>query len=523
MFYWYKYSHETGKNNFKSCLAPTYCRAKRIALLISETETNRFSKWRQRFWPIHASELGKFFPLLLIKFCISFNFTVLHATKDTLIVTAKNGGAETIPILKGWFVLFFAFLFMIIYSKLSNTLSKNRLFYATLLPFICFFALYGFFLYPNREWLLPQESADRLVAFLGPERMHWVAVYRYWMDSVFFLMAELWGGVIIALTFWGFANRINTLDEASRFYTLFSAGGHVGVIIAGPLIWHFSETALHFDFTVKWLMGIVTGTSLLVLFIYWWMNRNQREEEPNQVAGQKKAGTTLSLIDSLKHLLRSPSLGCIALMVIGYSISVNMVEVAWKATLKLQYPNPQDYEAFMGLLTTILGAVSFVLAIAGGNIIRKFGWHFAAQLTPAVLGCVSLLFLGVYFSNELWKPEYVYAGGAALALLALTGAIHNISCKSMKYCLFDPTKEMAYIPLDNEIKVKGKAAVDVVAARFGKSGSSWIQALFLELAGVSSVLRIVPWLSPFIILAVLGWIFGAFYLRRRQTRAAAVL
>lgn len=477
-----------------------------------------FSKWRQRIFPVHSFEAKKFFPLLLMKFCLSFVFTVLHATKDTLIVTSKGSGAETIPILKGWFVLFFAFAFMMLYSSLSNHVNKHKLFYITLLPFVLFFPFYGFFLYPNRDWLLPHESADWLVSVLGNERTHWVAVYRYWTDSIFFLMAELWGGVIIAVTFWGFANRINTLGEASRFYTLLSAGGHVGVVLAGPLIYHCSQAfgADHFSYTIEYLMASVTVASLMIMGLYWWLNRYSLEQnEPQTVKQKREPMTKLSLIDSLKHLFSSPSLGCITLMVIGYSLSVNMIEVIWKATLKLKYPNPNDYEAFMGCLASMIGVLSFFLALAGGNVIRKFGWYIAALSTPVVLGLASIFFLALYFMTDLWNEQPVLMGMNALMLLVVCGAAHNIFCKSMKYCLFDPTKEMAYIPLDIESQVKGKAAVDVVAARFGKSGSSWLQVLFMEIAGVGSVLSVASYLAPFIVIAVACWLVAIFYLKQQ--------
>ena len=70
---------------------------------------------------------------------------------------------------------------------------------------------------------------------------------------------------------------------------------------------------------------------------------------------------------------------------VAYGISINLVEVTWKGKIKAQFPNPNDYSAFMGDFSSCTGAVTFIMMIASRFIFRKFGWGVAAQITPIVL------------------------------------------------------------------------------------------------------------------------------------------
>lgn len=473
-----------------------------------------FGKWRAFFWPIHGFELKKLLPMFLMFFFISFNYTILRDTKDTLIVTAA--GAEAIPFLKTFGVVPAAIIFMIIYSKLSNILSRENLFYVTLLPFVIFFGLFAFFIYPHRELLMPVASANSLREVLPGGWTGLAAAYQNWMYSIFYILAELWGSVVLSLLFWGFANHITKVTEAKRFYSLFGLGANVALLVSGPAIVLVSDIRKHlppevdaWKISLEYLMGMVVFAGVAILAIYWWINRNVLTDTrfyDSQTGVPKKKKTKLSLMESFKFIFTSKYVLCLAVLVIAYGISINLVEVTWKSQLKLQYPNPNDYSTFMGWFSFFTGAATILMMLfVGGNLLRSKGWGFTAMVTPVVLLITGIAFFGFVIFRENLQHYIALIGSTPLFLAVLFGAAQNIMSKSSKYSLFDPTKEMAYIPLDEESKVKGKAAVDVVGARLGKSGGSVIQ---LGLLAFGTLATITPYVGAILLVIIFLWILA---------------
>merc|ERR1719443_2539105 len=123
-----------------------------------------------------------------------------------------------------------------------------------------------------------------------------------------------------------------------------------------------------------------------------------------------------------------------------------------------------------------------------------------------------MFFSLVLFSDAL-TPSIAALGMTPLFAAVLVGAAQNIFSKSSKYSLFDPCKEMAYIPLDAE--TKGKAAIDVVCNPLGKSGGALIQQFLI--LGFGSLSASTPYLAVFLFAIIGIWIKSSISLNEQFT------
>mmetsp|Transcript_26599 Transcript_26599/g.57881 ORF Transcript_26599/g.57881 Transcript_26599/m.57881 type:complete len:589 (-) Transcript_26599:115-1881(-) len=488
----------------------------------------------RKFLGIPYSTYEKVIPLGFMFFCILFNYTILRDTKDVLVVTAPGSGAEVIPFLKTWVNLPMAIGFMIGYSKLVNVLSTETLFYVVIAPFLAFFASFAFILYPNRDWLHPNELADKLMAMGGERAMGPVSILRNWTYCLFYVMAELWGSVVVSVLFWGFSNQIIAVEEAKQFYPLFGLGANVALIFSGQTVKYFSEMRATlgegvdgWGISLKGMMAVVVGFGMCIIGVYYWLNRVVVPKiEAQKAAGlmktggkKKKSKEKMGVAESIKYLASSPYIRDLALLVVSYGICINLVEVTWKGKIKAQYPNPNDYSAFMGNFSTATGIVTFIMMITSRYIFSKFGWGVAALITPTVLLATGAIFFALVIFSGTFAPLTAALGVTPLFLAVIVGAAQNIFSKSSKYALFDPCKEMAYIPLDDETKTKGKAAIDVVCNPLGKSGGALIQQFLI--IGFGSLAASTPYLAFILLFFTYVWIKAASSLDKQFTALTA--
>jgi AAA family ATP:ADP antiporter len=484
-----------------------------------ETTPAEFTGLRAALWPIHGYELKKFLPLAFIMFCLLFNYTILRDTKDTLVVNSAGAGAITF--LKLYCVTPAAILFVLIYAKLTNVLKRETVFYAVVTPFLVFFGAFAF-LYPHLSALHPSAETVANLQASYPNLSGFIDIYAYWAYSAFYVLAEIWGSAMIALMFWQFANHVVRMKEAKRFYGLFAVIGNFALILSG-LIVAFSSSYIQKFFPTKeqaWevsvylLMGAVVAFGILAMGLYRWMHvsvlNDKRYFDPEEQAPKKKKKEKPSLMESAKLIFTSPELGLIAILIMAYGVTINLLEVQWKHQLGLWYAGDKGgYNGFMGQFSAITGITTILFGLLlGSNILRRVSWFKAAVITPLLIACGGILFFGFMFSERL--VDFIMSNMAvtAIAAASLLGAAIIILSKSVKYILFDATKEMAYIPLNDELKTKGKAAVDVIGGRAGKAGGAFTQSTLLILFATKDVATIAP--QAFIVFVVVcaAWLFA---------------
>jgi len=494
---------------------------------MSETTaaSHEFRPWRRYLWPVHNSELKKLIPMLIIFFLISFDYNILRTLKDSLLITAKGSGAEVIPFVKVWGVFPGAVLMTIWFAWLSNRLSREMVFYSIIGLFLSYFFFFTFVLYPLRDTIHPHEWADKLETFLPAGFKGLVTMLRYWSFSLFYVMSELWSSTVLSVLFWGFANQITKLSEAKRFYGLFGVGANFSGIFAGQVsvfccYYTRQNTSLPFG-EDAWHQSLILMVSLILLAgvgalaVFRWMNKTVLLDKecynPQEVKTEGEVVGKLSLKQSLAFLFRSKYLLCIALVVISYNLTINLTEVLLKHQVRELYPDPNDYTQFMNHIVSIIGLVATLSSLfVASNAIRKFGWTFTALITPVIILITSIGFFTFFFLRQFSPETSLSILGLSLSPLVMVvffGTAQNILSRGAKYSVFDSTKEMSFVPLCPESKLVGKAVIDGVCSRLGKSGGSVVfQTLFIFFSTLSSSS---PYVAGVLVVVLVIWMISA--------------
>eukprot|EP00276_Gloeochaete_wittrockiana_P005695 CAMPEP_0184658606 /NCGR_PEP_ID=MMETSP0308-20130426/26139_1 /TAXON_ID=38269 /ORGANISM="Gloeochaete witrockiana, Strain SAG 46.84" /LENGTH=452 /DNA_ID=CAMNT_0027097733 /DNA_START=696 /DNA_END=2057 /DNA_ORIENTATION=- len=345
-----------------------------------------------------------------------------------------------------------------------------------------------------------------------------------WTYVIFYVATELWGTLILSLGFWSFANDVFTVDEAKRVYPLLGLSGNIpSLFLGGALMKHISEgkgsVISTFDHSLRAMMGIVVACGLVILASQYALARLQQKRleaaslameaslpppsppvitaveghappspsaSPVQRSVPKKK-PKLGIIESFWLLARSPYLRNLGILVMCYGVAMTLNETLWKSQIRILHPHPKDFSRYMGEVEMLTAGATVVSTAFSAVLFRTCGWGVSAMVTPIVTAVMGLAFMGMALTQSSWSAAAVSMGWNPLGVVGFLGTLNVAVSHAVKYSMFDPSKEMVYIPLDRESKSKGKAAIDVCGYVVGKSGGAiLLQGLIFSLGSFRS-------------------------------------
>ena len=479
----------------------------------------KFGILRSVLWPVHRSEVKKVVSMLVFLFLLCISYSILRNLKDTIVITAKNSGAEVIPFLKVWGMLPGAIIATFLYTRLARYLSREMMFYCVITAFISYFLLFAFIIYPNSEKLHLDTLGDWLTKHLPIGFKGMIAMIRNWTCTSFYIISELWSVVVLGILFWGFANDTTVVSQAKRTYGLLNIGSNLAPVIGGAIgILCGSKISLGSG-DDQWMQTVTNTLLILVLLaigsmmLFYWINKKviavdgQSSKKPLLPKEKQK----ISIRESIRYIARSRYLTCLAIIVLSFNIAINVTDVLWKEQLNRFFTDRNAMYLHMQTITMWIGVFGSLGGLIFSWIVSRLGWTFTAILTPAVMTVMAVGFFIFLFSGDaLTSFALTLFGATPFALTVYFGSLQNCLSKAGKYSLFDATKELAFLPLDAESKLKGKAAIDGLGSGIGKSGASIVyQGLIVVLGSLAAS---TPFICVILFFVLVSWISSVVHL-----------
>ena len=466
----------------------------------------------KKIFPISKPEAAKFFCVATLGLFIACVHGILHIAKDVLIIS--HLGTESISALKIWATLPVSLLFMLLYMKLSDKFNRAKLFHVTTWFFITYFALFAVVLYPHREVLSIDTS---FIAAKLPSLKYLFNIISNWHYSLFYIFAEGWVAMMLLISFWQTANHVTTNTESKRFYPLFGFFMGIGKLIACLLSINSISTNSDWQPTINSITITVIMSGIAISLCIFTLQIIIGKDKFNHKNSHFKHKKKISIKESLKYITSSKIILFVAGLLFCYNTALNLVEGVWKKSIEVFFhKNPNQIQFFISHVDICIAIMSMLATYVGIYLLRNFKWKTAALVMPmAVLITGGIFFIFISLNNIVNFP---IIRTYSLVIGVYLGAIYNVFSRSLKQTVFDPTKEMVYIPLDDDLQIKGKAAAETIGLRLGKGSGSFIQQVLFAIFPAMSLLEISPIIFGVFLIVMFFWFYSTVSLSKEHAK-----
>ena len=430
---------------------------------------------------------NRYMSALILLTTIGFN--VMRGVRETIVFQFGQNGAMYTPFIRVLCILPFSALLFIYYLSVKRRSNSMIAYYAMTIPLLCYFI--GYQLFANQSVIDPSQLPNWIMtakSFYAP--LEFVSIIAYhWDKTLYYVCCEAWGSFTLVILFWQIANEIYSRQEAARNYPVFSMLGGVGIILASMVIEQMGRQQ-NVIFITTQIISMIGITNL------WLVSQVWRCQKDKHLVEQKKS---VSLHEGFKIALTTPHILYLAICIISFSILITVCENAVRDMILHQYSNENMVFKFWGSFFFGKGLMVISANFISRSLLKQFGWFYVAIITPIICIFTIHFVLGI----PLMQKAGIITGQSQAVLWILT-ILLQLSF-AIKYAFFDPTKEMAYIPLPANERTYGKTVADGLGSRIGNVSSGLIQTIAIMIASGSEFSEIAPALFVMCSLISLSW------------------
>ncbi len=481
---------------------------------------NKFNNFKNIFYSVQKANVIKVISVGSIMFFMLFVYTMTRDLKNIFIQKfAIGGGAELISVIKLFFVIPCIFLFILIFEFLIDKFQFDKTFYIFISGFALFYLLFAVLFLSNYQKLhMSLEQIMFLQSKLPSFFYYIIPCIGNWIFLIFYLFSEVWGALVIPTLFWQFACKITKKNEVKTFFGLYNLMGNIGVIFSGLILKCVTKRFLNEgDFNIELLILI----SLCILSCFFMMLLyNKCSRKFSSIKATETTGAKITFkgnFKGFKYLAKSKYLTSIAIMLFAYGVSFDFIESVWYNYLK-DNSSIENFSSIVGNLSMSIGVLTIIVTIISPMIITFFSWKASAILTPVIVGISGLVFFVFYFINKFLNINTLL-GMKMCDVVIIYGLIALAASRSIKYGLFDPTRNMAYISLNYEEITKGQAAVESIGVRMGNLGVSAVNYTLTNLVCAGATIGCyLPIIFLIFSSSIFIWIKSIFFIDKSQKK-----
>lgn len=462
----------------------------------------------------------------------------LYILGDMVIMNTQI--PSSILFIKSVLVLPVTFFFIAVVQRGLKFLSQPRMLEAILIVSSVFFLFFGFVIWPYSKRLQPDSFWSRDIFGDGKMNSRHLdfffpifLVFNEWISTVLYLVAELWGSLIISFMFFSRVVHQSTEAQLKKFLPTLSLISGVVLLSSGLLTrtlnshrdalpYHEKEALFSQVFVVT---SVITLASAATSFL---ADRFAPKEDLRRAGKKEHKAQKMGFAKSLKVMQKSKFLMAMTGTVVASSVCSGIFEATYRGGIVLgavqaSASKPSYMNKLNAMAQIITSAFLLVMFFKPAvHLIEKKGWILVAMVGPIVAIVSLVLFFPMVFLNNIAEGDLIAPSPGSIGRFVLenyTGMFMTSIIRISKYCFFDIAKEAACIRISPVHRQVFRGIHDGLGINIGKTIGSVYCTAVTVLFDVRDVRNTVTISTVFVGMFCIAWIKSIFYINKKYKAA----